>query len=659
MAPKKVQSTVKNYEAGIHKFFSIDGATSNTSLNQLTNSTLIEVFRITEGKIITNNLTISGGVNFTDGNIVTSNLIVSGNIKFNNTSLKNNIQVTPLRQVFNVQADTQSLFTLSTEGIYGGQASNAQVFIGQRLLRYYDSNIKDYDLTILRNVDPPITNYTINLAEPAVLGNYVDITIFPQLLPESTPQGFVYQNVVLDAESFTTFAKNGSQIYYNNGNVGIGTVNPTQKLYVEGDIFAKGNVTCSNISVIGDFVRLDTITSNTEQMVIENAGTGPALKVTQTGNNSVAEFYDKESGVALFVGNGGNIGIGTNNPQQKFHIEGNVYLNGNISADNLGMFRNKIINGDMRIAQRGTTFTNISGGGLKVYTMDRWWFAQNATAGNTISQLSSGLNDILYCTRLQRPNANTSTNGFYFGQAFESIESAPFKGQTITVSFYMKKGSDLSSTIILYITSGTGNDENALNVAGGTWSGNNHFIIYTLQTSDITTSWQRFSIYGIVPINCNQLSVMFVKNNTGTAGANDYIDITGVQLEKGNSVTPFEVRPYGMELQLCQYYYQQFNYGGLVLGSLGATGFTATKFSTTDAIIINIPLARTMRIAPNLNLSTSTVRGVFNTAVANVTYSSSYSTPSGPAVIAFVNNSIAAGFGWIDSLGIFTLNAEL
>ena len=109
-----------------------------------------------------------------------------------------------------------------------------------------------------------------------------------------------------------------------NGNVGIGTANPTQKLHIEGNIFAKGNLTCSNISVIGDFVTLNTITSNTEQVVVENAGTGPALKVTQTGNNSVAEFYDKESGLAMIVGNNGNIGIGTNNPMAKLHIAGSL-----------------------------------------------------------------------------------------------------------------------------------------------------------------------------------------------------------------------------------------------------------------------------------------------------------------------------------------------
>jgi len=109
-----------------------------------------------------------------------------------------------------------------------------------------------------------------------------------------------------------------------NGNVGIGTATPTQKLHIEGNIFAKGNVTCSNISVIGDFVTLNTITSNTEQVVVENAGTGPALKVTQTGNNSVAEFYDNESGLAMIVGNNGNIGIGTNVPMAKLDVNGTL-----------------------------------------------------------------------------------------------------------------------------------------------------------------------------------------------------------------------------------------------------------------------------------------------------------------------------------------------
>ena len=147
-----------------------------------------------------------------------------------------------------------------------------------------------------------------------------------------TPLDFTAQHITALGTLYAsniTIAGNALMIE-DNGNVGMGTAIPTQKLDVRGNIYASGNIVCSNISVIGDFVRLDTITSNTEQMVVENAGTGPALKVTQSGANSVAEFYDSESGVALFVGNGGNIGIGTNAPLAKLDLVGNLNLTGNI-----------------------------------------------------------------------------------------------------------------------------------------------------------------------------------------------------------------------------------------------------------------------------------------------------------------------------------------
>jgi hypothetical protein len=82
------------------------------------------------------------------------------------------------------------------------------------------------------------------------------------------------------------------------------------------------------LKILGDFVTLDTITSNTEQMVITNAGTGPALKVTQTGANSIAEFYDDGNVLALKIANGGNVGIGTVSPTSRLHVNGNLMVNG-------------------------------------------------------------------------------------------------------------------------------------------------------------------------------------------------------------------------------------------------------------------------------------------------------------------------------------------
>jgi hypothetical protein len=131
----------------------------------------------------------------------------------------------------------------------------------------------------------------------------------------------------------------------DGGFVGIGTAVPQSALHVigsatlssnlvvSGNITATGLLTASNLRVLGDYVILDTISSNTEQMVITNDGTGPALKVTQTGANSIAEFYDDGNALAFKVANDGLIGIGTATPQAKLHVVGSVKATTSISSD--------------------------------------------------------------------------------------------------------------------------------------------------------------------------------------------------------------------------------------------------------------------------------------------------------------------------------------
>lgn len=88
-----------------------------------------------------------------------------------------------------------------------------------------------------------------------------------------------------------------------------------------------GTITASNIQVIGDFTTLNTTTSNTEQMFINNAGSGPALQVIQTGTAAVAAFYDGDtvSGTpALFIADGANIGFGTSAPSSILHAYDSV-----------------------------------------------------------------------------------------------------------------------------------------------------------------------------------------------------------------------------------------------------------------------------------------------------------------------------------------------
>jgi hypothetical protein len=77
-----------------------------------------------------------------------------------------------------------------------------------------------------------------------------------------------------------------------------------------------------NLSVTGDFTYIDTIVAVTSAMSIVNHGTGPALEVCQAGANTIAHFCDSESGTALFIKDGGNVGIGTATPSAKLEVAG-------------------------------------------------------------------------------------------------------------------------------------------------------------------------------------------------------------------------------------------------------------------------------------------------------------------------------------------------
>ena len=264
--------------------------------------------------------------------------------------------------------------------------------------------------------------------------------------------------------------------------------------------------------------------------------------------------------------------------------------------------RNLIINGAMQVAQRGTSFTGITS--TIDYRMDRWQVGFGAAGSNySITQSTDAPDNFKYSIKWQRTASNAVTNSIWFSQAFESVNSKVVAGKTCTLSYYAKKGANYSATssdIQVRIISGTGTDQSATSAITAGWTG---YATPLSTTQVVTSSWVRYSHTVTFASNINQISVNLASNSAGTAGADDSLYITGIQLELGSTATPFEHRSYGDELAACQRYcfVQGFD------GTYEPLGIGYWKESTAVETVIKYPVP--MRSAPSLSIST--IGGLF------------------------------------------------
>jgi hypothetical protein len=245
---------------------------------------------------------------------------------------------------------------------------------------------------------------------------------------------------------------------------------------------------------------------------------------------------------------------------------------------------NAIINGGMDIWQRGTTFANPT---VANYTADRFMINRTGdAAGATVSRSTSVPAGFQYAMQLQRTAGNTSTAApnLYYG--LESSDSYRFAGQTATLSFYAKAGANYSGGVLgTSIASGTATDAKPY---GGTT---------TVATTNftLTTSYQRFSLTGTFGSSITQAFINMNWSPTGTAGADDSVYITGIQLELGSVATTFK-RAGGTiqgELAACQrYYWRQTGISSFytIVGNGFAISTTTMKYQIKNPV--------NMRIAP-------------------------------------------------------------
>jgi len=263
--------------------------------------------------------------------------------------------------------------------------------------------------------------------------------------------------------------------------------------------------------------------------------------------------------------------------------------------------KNKTINSAFQVWQRGTSVAVTAN--TYTYTADRWaLFPSGLNLACTVSRQTvsdlTNLPFIQYCARVQRNSGQTGTAPVYFSNPFETINSIPYAGKTVTLSYYARAGANFSSASNVLgatVYTGTGTDQNAFSVAytGGAVAGT--------ASATLTTTWQRFTVSATIATSATEIVPYFSFSPVGTAGTNDYYEITGVQLEVSNSVaTPFQTASGGSiqnEVAMCERYYFRLTAGTTNYNPLTHIGVAS---SSTD-ISLTLQPPTTMRTAPTIN----------------------------------------------------------
>ena len=268
--------------------------------------------------------------------------------------------------------------------------------------------------------------------------------------------------------------------------------------------------------------------------------------------------------------------------------------------------KNKIINGDFGVWQRGTSFSNNTTG--DVYTADRWVSQVNGTGTRTITQqtFTAGTAPVAgyegtFFLRMGCSSSGTSTY-FNIKQKIEDVRT--FAGQTVTVSFWAKASASLTTNFFGLTQDFGSGGSTAVDTAATNLTFTTSYVRYT----------QTFAIPSISGKTIGTGSNLALAISFGS-GTFTSFDIWGVQVEYGSKATPFETATGTIqgELAACQRYYWRFTGGN---GNFAAYGTGLAGSTTQCDVFVQFPT--TMRIKPTtLEFSTLALADGLNTAAVS------------------------------------------
>jgi hypothetical protein len=323
------------------------------------------------------------------------------------------------------------------------------------------------------------------------------------------------------------------------------------------------------------------------------------------------------------------------------------------TADSLQGFRNRLFNGSYAVAQRGTTFTSNND---DTYNLDRWYVLSD---GNDVVDITQNTADAppnqKFCIAL---DVETEDDKFGVAQIIENINCADLQGQTVTLSFQAKvsattKLDNVKCAIVAW--SGTADSVTSDIISAWGAEGTNPTLIAnatyenTPANLNVTTDWATYTVSAPIDTASTNNVIVFIWSDVTDTTAGDFLYLAGVQLEAGAVATPFERRPFGTELALCQrYFYKHQNTNG---GN--SYPIMLQAYSTTAAFgkICDLPV--TMRATPTS--ATTATSGTFTPSAANGTAAGAFTATN---IETSTVNSLSTG-AWTGSSGLVAGNVTV
>jgi hypothetical protein len=256
---------------------------------------------------------------------------------------------------------------------------------------------------------------------------------------------------------------------------------------------------------------------------------------------------------------------------------------------------NYVLNSNMTVLQRGSvgTFSTTR------YVADQWRVgrATSAVGGTWSINSPTTLAGFKNAINIIRDAGNTSTAAINLTQPFENA-GFELRGKTVTLSFYANPGSNYSATdnnLSFGVQSSSVSPDSVVYNTGGLFNSGNADFFTATSVAQLGPSWRRHSATFTIPTTANAFLIFFSFTPVGTAGANDFYRITGVQLEEGPVATTYKPNgaSYQAELAACQRYYV-----ALDPNSRSPIGFGYVSSSTQVRIAVPVPVE--MRTSPTI-----------------------------------------------------------